>query len=410
MFGSVAQRVHWPLGLVAALGFVLLVSSAEAANPGDPFILGVVNGISGSTELSGSTADVELVVRNDAGSQLYSALYAEASGPAVVGQSRGNASAVIGANLPGVAPGVYGIHNSRDGVAAGVEGDTASTSNGAVGVLGKVTSAKAGVASAGVEGDTASTSNGAVGVLGKVTSATSGGSFAVRGINNGQGARGVGVYGSQDGSGFGVFGFTPGGRGVYGFSGGGVGVFGESSTGNGIEASSPLGHAGFFRGDVQVNGVMDVSGTLNVNGDISASGWKTFRIDNPLDPKHKYLRHAAVESNQVLNIYSGNITTDQHGIATVRLPAYFDRINTDLRYQLTVVGQFAQAIIAQKEKGNRFVIRTNKPRVEVSWQVTARRNDAYMRAHPFHEIQTKTKADQALTAKLPGKPASQAPR
>ena len=59
-----------------------------------------------------------------------------------------------------------------------------------------------------------------------------------------------------------------------------------------------------------------------------------------------------------------------------------------------MVGQFAQAIIAKKEAGNRFVIRTDKPHVEVSWQVTARRNDAYMRAHPFHDIQSKRKADQ----------------
>jgi hypothetical protein len=404
MLCSLVRRVYWPLALVAALGLLFGASAAQAQqkNPGDPFLLGVVNDIHGSTELSGATADPQLVVRNDAGSELFGALYAEASGPAVFGRSRGNASAVIGVsmgtqsavagvNRPGVAPGVLGIHDSRDGVAAGVEGDTASSASNAVGVLGKVTSTAAGFLSAGVEGDTASTAGGAVGVLGKATSTTAGsGSVAVRGINNGQGARGVGVYGSQDGSGWGVFGFTPGGRGVYGFSGSGSGVFAESSTGIGIEASSSTGHAGFFRGDVQVNGVVDVGGTLNVHGDISASGWKTFRIDDPLDPKHKYLVHAAVESNQVLNIYSGNITTDHKGMATVRLPAYFDRINTDLRYQLTVVGQFAQAIVAKKEAANRFVIRTDEPNVEVSWQVTARRNDAYLRAHPFHEIQNKT--------------------
>jgi hypothetical protein len=34
-------------------------------------------------------------------------------------------------------------------------------------------------------------------------------------------------------------------------------------------------------------------------------------------------------------------------------------------------------------------VRTDKPRVEVSWQVTARRNDAYLGAHPFHDIQNK---------------------
>ena len=72
-----------------------------------------------------------------------------------------------------------------------------------------------------------------------------------------------------------------------------------------------------------------------------------------------------------------------------------------------MVGQFAQAIIAKKEARNRFVIRTDKPRVEVSWQVTARRNDAYLRAHPFHDIRKKTKAKNDLTAQR-GKPPSQA--
>jgi trimeric autotransporter adhesin len=44
---------------------------------------------------------------------------------------------------------------------------------------------------------------------------------------------------------------------------------------------------------------------------------------------------------------------------------------------LTVIGQFAQAVVARKIAGNSFVIRTNKPRVEVSWQVTGVRQDAY---------------------------------
>jgi hypothetical protein len=44
---------------------------------------------------------------------------------------------------------------------------------------------------------------------------------------------------------------------------------------------------------------------------------------------------------------------------------------------LTVIGQFAQAIVAKKISANRFGIRTNKPKVEVSWQVTGIRRDAY---------------------------------
>ena len=90
------------------------------------------------------------------------------------------------------------------------------------------------------------------------------------------------------------------------------------------------------------------------------------------------------------------------------LPAYFDRINTDFRYQLTVIGQFAQAIVGKEIAHNRFVIRTSKPRVRVSWQVTARRNDAYMRAHPFAAVQDKTGAARGkyLTPSLYGKPSS----
>ena len=140
------------------------------------------------------------------------------------------------------------------------------------------------------------------------------------------------------------------------------------------------------------------------------TGTKNFRIDDPLDPKHKFLQHAAVESNEVLNVYSGNATTNGNGSASVVLPAYFDKINTDFRYQLTVIGQFAQAIVGKEIANNRFVIRTNKPNVRVSWQVTARRNDAYMRAHPFNAEPAKTGAEQGkyVTPALYGKPASRA--
>ena len=190
-------------------------------------------------------------------------------------------------------------------------------------------------------------------MLGQVTSTAPGGfSAAVRGMNAGTGGLGIGVYGSQAGSGWGVYGTSPSGIGVYG--------------------SSSSGYAGYFSGNVSVTSNLTVGGNLNV------TGTKNFRIDDPLDPAHKFLVHAAVESNEVLNVYSGNVTTDGHGSATVRLPAYFDRINTDFRYQLTVIGQFAQAIVGKEIAHNQFVIRTNKPHVKVSWQVTARRNDAYM--------------------------------
>jgi hypothetical protein len=79
----------------------------------------------------------------------------------------------------------------------------------------------------------------------------------------------------------------------------------------------------------------------------------------------------------MMNVYNGNITTNVDGSATVELPAYFESLNKDFRYQLTVIGAFAQAIIATEVKDNKFVIKTDKPNVKVSWQVTGIRKDPY---------------------------------
>jgi hypothetical protein len=85
----------------------------------------------------------------------------------------------------------------------------------------------------------------------------------------------------------------------------------------------------------------------------------------------------------MLSVYSGNVTTGADGKATVTLPDYVPALNTDFRYQLTVMGSFAQAIVAQKVRDGRFTIRTSEPGVEVSWQVTGVRDDAFARRHPF---------------------------
>jgi len=83
----------------------------------------------------------------------------------------------------------------------------------------------------------------------------------------------------------------------------------------------------------------------------------------------------------MMNIYNGNITTDANGYATVKMPSYFDALNKDFRYQLTVIGTFAQAIISEEMNNDQFVIRTNEPNVKVSWQVTGVRQDKYANAH-----------------------------
>ena len=129
-------------------------------------------------------------------------------------------------------------------------------------------------------------------------------------------------------------------------------------------------------GNSDFTGDMTITGNLTVTGNI-AKGGGTFKIDHPLNPKNQYLIHSFVESPDMMNIYSGNATTDTNGFVTVTLPAYFEAANKDFRYQLTTIGTFAQAIIKEKVAGNKFVIQTSTPNVEVSWQITAVRSDKF---------------------------------
>jgi hypothetical protein len=116
----------------------------------------------------------------------------------------------------------------------------------------------------------------------------------------------------------------------------------------------PLSVAGNsdFAGDMTITGNLTVSGTI-------AKGGGTFKIDHPQDPANKYLVHSFVESPEMMSVYSGNITTDVSGFAVVELPAYFEAANKDFRYQLTVMGTFAQAIVKEKIANNTFVVQTS---------------------------------------------------
>ncbi|MCK6486474.1 MAG: hypothetical protein HUU22_15995 [Phycisphaerae bacterium] len=158
-----------------------------------------------------------------------------------------------------------------------------------------------------------------------------------------------------------------------------AGVVGRSShaLGYGVVGINHAGGlAGNFFGNTLVQGDFHATGTLT-------AGVKNFEIDHPADPDNKTLKHACIESDEMANIYSGNVTTDGQGTAIVELPAYFEALNADYRYQLTVIGQFAQAIVGDRIRNNRFTIRTDKPGVEVSWQVIGIRKDAYALANPL---------------------------
>src|SRR5262249_23985656 len=91
--------------------------------------------------------------------------------------------------------------------------------------------------------------------------------------------------------------------------------------------------------------------TVQVDGNLVKPAGQ-FRIDHPLDPANRYLSHSFVESPEMLNVYGGTLTTGGDDEAVVTLPDYFEALNRDFRYQLTVIGQFAQAIVAREIENN----------------------------------------------------------
>ncbi len=125
---------------------------------------------------------------------------------------------------------------------------------------------------------------------------------------------------------------------------------------------------------------MRVLDNLSVVGTISKGGGG-FLIDHPLDPENKYLYHSFVESPDMMNLYAGIVITDSNGEATVQLPDYFQALNINYTYQLTTIGTQANAYVLKEIENNRFVIKTDKPGVKVSWLVTGVRNDPFARKY-----------------------------
>jgi hypothetical protein len=56
-----------------------------------------------------------------------------------------------------------------------------------------------------------------------------------------------------------------------------------------------------------------------------------------------------------------------------KLPDWFDRTNTDCRYQLAIIGVRGwNARVSREIHDNQFTVETDQPNVEVSWQVADR--------------------------------------
>jgi hypothetical protein len=373
---------------------------------------GTITGVTAGTDLTGGGTSGNVTLNLNTGA--LNSTYAQLSAANTFSANQtmngnlsvaGNVSAGhIGAEISTGSAAILG-YDSSSGGAVGVAGlsnngqGVSGTSNTSYGVYG-LSSGSWGVYGQSLVSDGVYGVGPNVGVYGSGSSSSGFGVYGngltgVAGISNGNY---VGVYGSSSGSGsYGVFGSDSSGTGVYGsgsygvYGTGTIGVYGVStggsnpgvyaqatggwavdayntSSGTGVLAGSSSGWAAWFNGNVEVDGNLSKAGG-------------SFKIDHPLDPANKYLYHSFVESPDMMNIYNGNVTTDAQGDATVTLPEWFETLNRDFRYQLTVIGQFAQAMVSTEIADGRFSIKTDKPSVKVSWQVTGIRQDAWANAH-----------------------------
>jgi hypothetical protein len=352
-------------------------------------------------------------------------------GVGVFGAGTGSGTGVGGESSTGVA--VKGTSSAG----TGIEGSSGGSSLSNYGVFGYAYGggvAVRGQSTTGAPGGSFDSLNGH-GVVGNTSSASTGVS-GVAGFNL---SVGPGVYGSAD-IGTGVRGLSLSGLGVYGGSASGAGLMGFSSSGNGVH-----GESGTNDGVVGVGGRWGVRGSFGggdawgylggsgvgvygnagsnppasrwagvFDGNVSVNGTLTktsgsFKIDHPLDPEHKYLYHSFVESPDMKNVYDGNVVTDDQGFATVTLPEWFEALNSDFRYQLTVLGggpEWVHARISREISGNAFVIQTSASQTKVSWQVTGIRRDAWANAHRIAVEEEKPALEQGtfLHPELFGQP------
>ncbi len=401
---SFLQSIPIPLTLVGSSASHIIRGENTSAAGGVSGVYGVTTSLSGVNfgifGRSASTSGYGIAGVASASSGTTYGVYGENSsmaGRAVYGTALAGSGTTYGGYFQSASTegrGVYGEATATSGDTYGVYGKSASIDGtGVYGICTASTFINYGVQGQsdsdqgrGVYGLATSTSGNAYGVYGVSFSAISSGVYGQAAAETGQAyggefesysTSGRGVYGrvpSATGVTFGVYGRrdSDSGRGVYGLAssltGTIYGVYGEAST-------ASQGYA------------------VYALGDSATTGTKSFRIDHPFDPENKYLLHYSAESPFPQNFYCGIVTTDRKGYAWVELPDYFAEINTNFKYQLTVVDesdsdQFVWAKVVRKIQGNRFRIRSNMPGVEVSWEVKSDRNDLRVRfSRPTDERQ-----------------------
>ncbi|HUT29124.1 MAG TPA: tail fiber domain-containing protein [Sedimentisphaerales bacterium] len=201
---------------------------------------------------------------------------------------------------------VYAHRTGTSGTWPAVHGENDSASDNTSGVRGILNSTNSGANSAGVYG---------------YNKGTFGDGYGVRGLHDGWGigvygeciGEGTGVYGKCSSSGnlgelgsssYGVhgtnnssgnFGFIGGpSDGVFGSTSSGNGVFGYSLTGHGVHGSSSSGYAGYFNGNLHVEGNITYTGSCSDVSDI--------RLKENITP----LRNAVEKVSCLKGIYFNN--------------------------------------------------------------------------------------------------------
>ncbi len=385
------STLNWEAGILALANAAVVPIGAGGAitvqidGPGTVDIFVDINGYYGSN-VGPSTFAVS--------SSSYFGVYSVSSagigvvgvGPlaGVAGVSTGGAGSFGVEGIGGAGIGVQGTSSSNVGV-KGMSGNNN-------GLWGESASQDGLFASGGRDG--AFIQGARHGVLGSSTGAT-GILFGVNGASTSTTSGSAGVWGT-DATGAPVNWDTITPAGVIGVSQLNSAVLGVTQFGTGIgvravrlETISPFpvisearlawasGGAALFFGDVSVSAIAagGGAGNLSVAGNLS-KGTGTFKIDHPLDPENKYLYHSFVESPDMMNIYNGIVELDALGEAIVQMPAYFEALNSDFRYQLTSVGRpQANLYIADEVQDLKFRIAGGKPHARVSWQVTGIRKD-----------------------------------
>jgi len=350
-------------------------------------VQGVVNSTSGGTAVQGLNNAISGVSQGVSGQT--SSVTANSSG--VNGYEGAATGQVYGVNgstnsTTNYAAGVSGYEGAATGAVFGVKGGTNSTTNFAAGVSG-YEGATGGGTVFGVTGSTNSATSGSSGLNGYEGAKTGGPVYGVSGYAESTG--GIGVFGSAQAT----SGFTVGVEGATSSPGGTAGQF-VNLSGSGLVLVGQSGSKFNTVFSLDASGKGSFAGNLNVTGKLT-KGSGSFKIDDPLDPAHKYLSHSFVESPDMMDVYNGVIVLDVHGSAWVTLPDYFEALNRDFRYQLTAIGTPGPNLyIAKKVSGNRFKIAGGRPRGEVSWQVTGIRHDAYADAYRIPVEEEKPQEEQ----------------